>query len=50
MFSMLSNLSFSIIIIIIIIYSYSKSLGQWYSYLQVLIKAITKYTDLFEVW
>ncbi len=34
-----------IIIIIIIIYSYSKSLGQWHSYLQVLIKAITKYTD-----
>ncbi len=33
-----------IIIIIIIIYWYSKSLGQWYSYLQVLIKAITKYT------
>ncbi len=32
-------------VIIIIIYSYSKSLGQWYSYLLVLIKAITKYTD-----
>ncbi len=34
----------AIIIIIVIIYSYSKSLGQWYSYLQVLIKAVTKYT------
>ncbi len=38
------NVSIPIIIIIIIIYSYSKPLGQWYSYLQVLIKAITKYT------
>ncbi len=39
------NVHFSSSIIIIIIYSYSKSLGQWYSYLQVLIKAIPKYTD-----
>ncbi len=45
MIDFLHEFDYKHIIIIIIIYSYSKSLGQWYSYLQVLIKAITKYLN-----